>query len=435
MADIALSVKDLGKRYRIGQALKYKALRDSLAAAAAAPYRAARSLLSRGKPQPRDADSVFWAVKNVSFDIQRGEAVGIIGHNGAGKSTLLKMISRITEPTTGSALIRGRVGSLLEVGTGFHPELTGRENIYLNGAILGMRKAEIERKFDDIVSFAEVERFVDTAVKFYSSGMYVRLAFAVAAHLEPEILIIDEVLAVGDTQFQKKCIGKMQDVAGSGRTVLFVSHNLPVVNRLCTRALRMDRGEIVQDGTASEVTASYMRGIEDTGGARAWTGARAPGGEELRLTSVSIMKDGTPAAVVSVSDALELQIAYRVAKPGLRFRCLVPFQTQGVTAFTAIEPSEIPRDVPGEYVSSLSIPAHLLAEGEYSVDVYLTTAKGAKHHYAQLKSAITFLVFDPLDGTSARGDYGQNMGGVLRPRLAWSLHGRNGTTMAEEMQR
>src|SRR5207247_905772 len=241
MSDIAIRVENLSKRYEIGAAKRrHDTLRDQLADGLKA--------LFRNKGQPRQRKESIWALKDVSFEIKHGEVVGFIGRNGAGKSTLLKILSRITEPTAGHAEVRGRVGSLLEVGTGFHHELTGRENIYLNGAILGMKKAEIDRKFDEIVDFSGVEKFIDTPVKHYSSGMHVRLAFAVAAHLEPEILLVDEVLAVGDAAFQKKCLGKMGDVAKKGRTVLFVSHNMAAVTRLCPKAILLDNGSIALSG-------------------------------------------------------------------------------------------------------------------------------------------------------------------------------------------
>ncbi|RME47458.1 MAG: ABC transporter ATP-binding protein, partial [Chloroflexi bacterium] len=252
MSDIAIRVEHLSKRYRIGQLHRpHDTLRDSIADFG---LRIADWLSRRANPKSKiqnsKSDDTIWALRDVSFEVKRGEVVGIIGRNGAGKSTLLKILSRITEPTSGRAEIHGRVGSLLEVGTGFHPELTGRENIYLNGAILGMRKREIDRKFDEIVAFAEIEKFIDTPVKRYSSGMYVRLAFAVAAHLEPEILLVDEVLAVGDAAFQKKCLGKMGDVAKEGRTVLFVSHNMAAITSLCQRAIWLEEGKIKEDGSA-----------------------------------------------------------------------------------------------------------------------------------------------------------------------------------------
>jgi len=256
MSDFAIQVAGLGKKYLLHHqqqpGRRYKALRDVIAGKA-------KSVFQNRKPETGNRKSLeeFWALKEVSFEIKHGEAVGIIGRNGAGKSTLLKLLSRITEPTTGSIRLKGRVASLLEVGTGFHPELTGRENIFLNGAILGMSRAEITRKFDEIVNFAEVEKFLDTPVKHYSSGMYMRLAFAVAAHLEPEILVVDEVLAVGDAEFQKKCLGKMEDVSKGGRTVLFVSHNMDAIMRLCSRALHFRKGEVVDMGTAHAVVAKY----------------------------------------------------------------------------------------------------------------------------------------------------------------------------------
>lgn len=250
-----ISVQNLGKSYKLGlEAEKYPTFREAIVGAVKAPFRNLRDLSERAS-----GEELFWAAKDISFDVYRGEVIGIIGRNGAGKSTLLKMLSRITEPTEGRIVMRGRVASLLEVGTGFHPELSGRENIFLNGSILGMRKVEIQRKFDEIVAFSEVEKFLDTPVKRYSSGMYVRLAFAVAAHLEPEILIVDEVLAVGDAEFQKKCLGKMQDVArGEGRTVIFVSHNMSAVQRLCSRGLLMRQGRMIKDGPVNDVVNEYL---------------------------------------------------------------------------------------------------------------------------------------------------------------------------------
>lgn len=266
MSDIAIKVENLGKSYLVGhnaaQSERYTALRDVIAHNAKNLARKSRDMLA-GRPIVQgDEVEEFWALKDVSFEIKQGDRVGIIGRNGAGKSTLLKILSRITEPTTGRITINGRVASLLEVGTGFHPELSGRENIFLNGAILGMSRKEIQRKFDEIVDFAEVERFLDTPVKRYSSGMYVRLAFAVAAHLEPEILVVDEVLAVGDTQFQKKCLGKMEDVANQGRTVLFVSHNMGAINSLCEKSILLTKGTLLKYASTFEVMHEYYRGAK-----------------------------------------------------------------------------------------------------------------------------------------------------------------------------
>jgi len=263
MSDLAIRCDGIAKQYRIGEREKYKALRDVLTNAIASPFRLMHRALRGNSPAGRQPDSWIWALEDVSFQVQRGEIVGIIGQNGAGKSTLLKILSRITQPTRGQGEIWGRVGSLLEIGTGFHPELTGRDNIYLNGAILGMKKEEITRKFDEIVAFSEIENFIDTPVKRYSSGMEVRLAFAVAAHMESEILIVDEVLAVGDTQFQKKCLGKMGEVARAGRTVLLVSHNMAAIHALCSRAILLEHGRAVKDGTPVETTRFYLEGLEN----------------------------------------------------------------------------------------------------------------------------------------------------------------------------
>src|SRR5690242_6302520 len=317
--DVVIRAEGLGKKYLIGHAAepeRYAALRDTLARGAGNMWRRmgdiarGRALLSGEKIEE------FWALRDVSFEVRRGEVLGIIGRNGAGKSTLLKILSRITEPSEGRVTIDGRVASLLEVGTGFHPELTGRENIFLNGAILGMTRAEIRRRFDEIVAFAEVERFLDTPVKRYSSGMYVRLAFAVAAHLQPEILVVDEVLAVGDAAFQKKCLGKMQDVATGGRTVLFVSHNMAAIARLCRRALLLQQGSVVADGPVQRVVSSY------TGGQTGQTPTevdyqvhgRMPGSEDVRLLSARIESDGMEAAVVDIRKSVRVVIEYEVLR-------------------------------------------------------------------------------------------------------------------------
>ena len=264
MSKLAIDVAGLGKEYHIGGPQKnHYRLTDQLVDIATAPFRRARRLLRGQASGAAELDQAIWAIKDVSFQIKAGEVVGIIGRNGAGKSTLLKILSGITDPTDGYADIYGRVGSLLEVGTGFHPELTGRENVFLNGAILGMRKSEIERKFDEIVAFAEIDKFIDTPVKHYSSGMYVRLAFSVAAHLEPEILLIDEVLAVGDMAFQRKCLGKMDDVAQAGRTVIFVSHNMGLLQTLCQRGIFLQHGTVDTDGTITEAVDAYLQTLEE----------------------------------------------------------------------------------------------------------------------------------------------------------------------------
>ncbi len=288
MSNIAIHCEGLSKQYRIGTQERYKALRDTLTNTMYAPYRWLRSSL-RGEGSSGEAEDMIWALRDVSFDLKHGEVVGVIGRNGAGKSTLLKILSRITEPTRGRARIHGRVGSLLEVGTGFHPELSGRENIYLNGAILGMKRSEIQRKFDEIVAFAEVEKFIDTPVKRYSSGMYMRLAFAVAAHMEPEILIVDEILAVGDAAFQEKCLGKMSSVAREGRAVLFVSHNLPTVQHLCARTVLLQQGRVVALGKPQDVIGQYLSDAanESRVSLRDWPDRETTG--EARLVEIEIL--------------------------------------------------------------------------------------------------------------------------------------------------
>jgi len=306
---VAIKIEGLSKQYRLGRKQKsYRTLRDSAVDAFTRSFQAIRSIGKRtngGEQIPS-----IWALRDISAEIREGEVVGLIGRNGAGKSTLLKILSRITDPTEGHAEICGRIGSLLEVGTGFHPELTGRENVFLNGAILGMAKKEIERKFDEIVAFAEVERFVDTPVKHYSSGMYLRLAFAVAAHLEPEILLVDEVLAVGDASFQQKCLGKMGEVAETGRTVLFVSHNMGAVTGLCNRAIWIDNGSVMADGPVDDVTQQYLRSFS--------SGSFSHVNEafEFQVTSV-VIRDGRgePSFQFSPGDDLVVEVGFRADKP------------------------------------------------------------------------------------------------------------------------
>ncbi|RJQ38999.1 MAG: ABC transporter ATP-binding protein [Dehalococcoidia bacterium] len=416
MSDFAIKAENLGKLYRTGQFVGYRNLQENLSHALLSPFRRFRD----GSTQATKPDNYIWALKDVSFQVRQGEVVGIIGRNGAGKTTLLRILTRITEPTEGGAEIRGRVSALLEVGTGFHPELTGRENVYLNGAILGMKRYEIKRKFDEIVEFSGVEKFIDTPLKRYSSGMQVRLAFSVAAHLEPEILLVDEVLAVGDAQFQKKCLGKMENVSKEGRTVLFVSHNMAAINRLCPRAILLDNGRLVQDGHSVSVTNAYLNGEAGVGGQRTWELEEAPGTDELRLTSIKLLKaDGTPASVVEVHEPLTLRIGYHIGQPGLSFRCAALFFTQGVCAFSTIEPSETRQEQIGDYFSEVFIPPNLLAEGEYTVGITIFNSRGIKLQFVRVRDTITFQIFDPMTEPSARGDYAENLAGVMRPLLKW----------------
>jgi lipopolysaccharide transport system ATP-binding protein len=323
MSEAAICVEGLGKKYRIGEKHeRYKTLRDTLADAAFRPFRAIRSWIYPNGDDHKSSDNIVWALRDVSFDIKRGEVVGVIGRNGAGKSTLLKILSCITEPTEGHADIHGRVGSLLEVGTGFHPELTGRENIYLNGAILGMKKAEIDRKFDEIVAFAEVEKFIDTPVKHYSSGMHVRLAFAVAAHLEPEILLVDEVLAVGDLAFQQKCLGKMGDVARGGRTILFVTHQMNQIRRLCERCIWLDGGRVRRTGPTAEAVSAYEAAMISAGPARLRGADRSTVAAKFIQWEVVSSNDGHPNVLTntgqfSVKFVLEVNKALSAAAHGV----------------------------------------------------------------------------------------------------------------------
>ena len=382
MSAPAIRVEELGKRYRIGERVRYKSLRESVS-------NVARRAL-RGEHRPHET---IWALKDVSFEVQPGEVVGVIGRNGAGKSTLLKILSRITEPTEGRVELHGRVGSLLEVGTGFHQELTGRENIYLNGAILGMKRAEIERKFDEIVAFAEIERFLDTPVKHYSTGMYLRLAFAVAAHLEPEILLVDEVLAVGDAEFQKKCLGKMGDVARGGRTVLFVSHNLGAVTGLCTRALCFDGGRLVQDGSATEVVTSYVRSANQ-GEPSDLARFRSPGlGWEVGFTSVRLIcEDGRS---VRCDEPLVFELALE-SRGGVRRLTLAAsiFNSLGACVGTLFDRQAFDAPAARRVDLRLRISALSLAPGLYTTGFSLGRGdeRGARHDLDIVVGTPTFEV-------------------------------------------
>jgi lipopolysaccharide transport system ATP-binding protein len=309
MSRSAIRVRSLGKRYRIGAHPRtYKTMRDRIASAFRFPRHS-----SIATAEERGSERSFWAVRDMSFQIPEGEVVGVIGRNGAGKSTLLKLLSRVTEPSEGEIELTGRVGSLLEVGTGFHPELTGRENIFMNGAILGMTKSEIVRKFDAIVDFAEVENFIDTPVKHYSSGMYLRLAFAVAAHLEPEILIVDEVLAVGDAAFQKKCLGKMDQVSRQGRTVLFVSHNMVAVEKLCTRGILLDRGRVVFDGAARDAIDAYLTPADSDPGQDLDRSGRRAGSGEVRITCYELLKP--TGKLIRAGDPFAIRLHFECQRP------------------------------------------------------------------------------------------------------------------------
>jgi lipopolysaccharide transport system ATP-binding protein len=369
-------------------------------------------------------ESILWALKDISFNVNKGEVVGIIGSNGAGKSTLLKVLSRITSPTTGRAEVHGRISSLLEVGTGFHPELTGRENIYLNGTILGMRKKEVDQKFDEIVSFSGVEKFIDTPVKRYSSGMKIRLGFSVAAHLEPDILIIDEVLAVGDADFQKKCLSKMEDVGSRGRTVLFVSHNMSAVTRLCGRCIHIEGGRLIEDGPPDQVVKNYLISDQGTMAQKEWHDPeKKPGGDEAILHAVRIRSgDGLIADTIDIRKPFTLEMEYDLLQPGIVLMPIFHLKNeQGQDVFVTIDQDPAWRRRPrpkGRYISKVTIPGNLLAEGMIFPTCCLLSVDPEKVLFLE-NNPVAFLVVDSHEGDSARGDYPKSIPGIVRPLLEW----------------
>ena len=430
-----ITVENVSKQYRLGtRDAAYGTLRDSLVGSLKAPFR-------KNRQQGKNGIETIWALKDISLEVKPGEVVGIIGRNGAGKSTLLKILSRIVEPTTGKIKLYGRMGSLLEVGTGFHPELSGRENIYLNGAILGMRRTEIERKFDEIVAFAEMEKFIDTPVKRYSSGMYMRLAFAVAAHLDPEILLVDEVLAVGDASFQRRCLDKMREVGECGRTVLFVSHNMPAITRLCARTILLDQGGVLSDGLSHKVVSVYLNSGFGTTAVREWHDlATAPGNDIVRLRAVRIRKeDGQIADAIDIHSPVGIEMEYEVLKPG---HVLVPnyhfYNEEGVYVFVLADHQDPiwrqkPRPV-GRYCSTAWIPGNYLAEGTMLVGAAVSTINPVIIHFYE-REAVAFQVIDNMDGNTARGDYAGPMPGVVRPLLPWTTeHAPPGSDHADTSQ-
>ena len=419
MNNTAIRVENLSKQYQIGglnsnNHLGYKSLRDTLTNAFTSPFRRARQLLG-GAGTAAELSETIWALKDVSFEIKRGEVVGIIGRNGAGKSTLLKILSRITEPTAGQVTIYGRIGSLLEVGTGFHPELTGRENIYLNGAILGMRQSEIVRQFDEIVAFAEVEKFIDTPVKHYSSGMYLRLAFAVAAHLEPEILLVDEVLAVGDAQFQKKCLGKMEDVAEEGRTVLFVSHNMAAIRTLCQRCILLNAGQVAYDGEISEGVVKYMDSADERKGSILDHVTRCH--PDVQLERITVNGSASDELHLSSdTQTLTIEVAGKLARPlrlniEARFYDLyeIPlafFSPGHEKGSTEIQPSGAFR-----LVRSITLPR--IASGEYYLYLFLT--EPSVEGWVEIPHAVRLTAEGATTATGLTLDYYKGDGWVFLP--------------------
>jgi len=413
-----IQAEGLAKQYRIGERESYRALRDVLAGAVKAPLR-----VFRHESRRHDEPPLLWALDDVSFDVQRGEVVGLIGANGAGKSTLLKVLSRITEPTAGQVTVRGRVGSLLEVGTGFHPELTGRENVFLNGTILGMRRAEIVRQFDDIVEFSGIERMLDTPVKRYSSGMQVRLAFAVAAHLQPEILLVDEVLAVGDAEFQQRCLGKMHDVTREGRTVIFVSHNLAAVQSLCPRSLLLEKGRLAFDGATHEAVERYVgrggergRAVAEAGELHERLAKERVYGEAPFFTCdrISVLDEqGRPQVSFRSDEDVTVAVDFTVLRPLPALRILVTLTDGNQTPILrteSIDDGEAAALEPGRYRSQVVIPRGLLGEAHLDLNVSLI---------AEVIQVLDYAGVAQLEVRFA--GLGSNMRGkaILRPQLAW----------------
>jgi lipopolysaccharide transport system ATP-binding protein len=414
----AIQVENVGKRYLLTHGRTgYRTFREALVDLAMAPIRRLRT----GSSDSQVED--FWALKDVSVEIQPGEVVGLVGRNGAGKSTLLKILSHITRPTTGRVTLNGRVGSLLEVGTGFHPELSGRENIYLNGAILGMSRREITSKFDEIVAFAEIEQFLDTPVKRYSSGMYVRLAFAVAAHLEPEILLVDEVLAVGDAAFQRKCMGKMGQVARQGRTIIFVSHNMAAITRLCQRALWFDHGQLRESGDAESVVANYLAfGAEEAGEVNYHdNGQKAPGSEFVKLEAIRVRShDGTISPSLDIRKGFTVEVQYRVLKRAANLRVGVRLLAhEGTVLISSTDMDEGPDEMirePGIYLSRCNVPGELLNFGQYYVSVGCDFPMVQTHF--RVDQGLAFRI-EQTGGVGGHISDGRT--GILRMRLPWNV--------------
>lgn len=400
-----IEVSHLSKSYSVGHKAAYSTLRDAIA----------------GFFRKKDDHEIFWALKDVSFSVDQGESVALVGNNGAGKSTLLKILARITPPTSGSGYIRGRVASLLEVGTGFHPELTGRENIFLCGSVLGMTRKEILAKFDEIVDFAEVEKFLDTPVKFYSSGMYVRLAFSVAAHLEPEILIVDEVLAVGDIRFQKKCLGKMNASTLSGRTVLYVSHNIATVRSFCSRAILLNHGQIEMDGKVEDVVSHYLQQFSSSSSVQTWGPGNGPGNYCCKFLKVRIANaQGEDMASVDLSDEFFVELTYEVIEEGAQL-CFSLFllSDEGHCAFRSVsnqEPKYYGKPMQkGVYVTRCRVPGDMLNNGTFRVTLHGHAAMWSD--YFSLENVVSF---DAHDDGVLKGDYHGGYSGFFRPKLEWS---------------
>ncbi|MEP7288291.1 MAG: ABC transporter ATP-binding protein [Chloroflexota bacterium] len=418
MSDIAIRVENLGKSYQINHQQgrsKYRTLQEEIVGLVSNPFR-----------KTEGSRETVWALKDISFELKAGEALGIIGRNGAGKSTLLKILSRITRPTTGHADIYGRIGSLLEVGTGFHPELTGRENIFLNGAVLGMTRRDIQRRFDEIVAFAEIEKFLDTPVKRFSSGMYMRLAFSVAAHLEPEILVVDEVLAVGDAEFQKKCLGKMSDVSHEGRTVLFVSHNMAAIKHLCKRIIWLKQGAIAADGFSEPVISQYMMESAVYTRQRLWpTGIASPGVDEFKLYSIRMLNQhGEMSTSHEIEHGFSIEMEYEIFKR-LPY-CRIGWQINTATGIIVMEAYDSDSVFysgirePGRFLSRCDIPGHLLNTGNYLIDI-----NAGIPNLKNLVNLENVLAFNIVDTSATGANSSVERGGIIRADLIWSQEKHN----------
>jgi len=422
MSNTVIKVENIGKQYRLGQVgtgtiatdvnrwwHKVRGKED--------PY------LKIGEVNDRSIKGVgdlVWALKDINFEVKQGEVLGIIGKNGAGKSTLLKILSQVTGPTVGDIKVKGRIASLLEVGTGFHPELSGRDNVFLNGAILGMSKREIKDKFDEIVYFSGVERYIDTPVKRYSSGMYVRLAFAVAAHLDPEILIVDEVLAVGDAEFQKKCMGKMKDVSREGRTVLFVSHNIPAIKNLCTSAILLEHGKVIFEGETSQSISKYLYNAQNITGMKKWDISSRPGNDNFKINSLSLKRlDKEISSTFNISEDFFAEIVFEVLNSGMQVGfSFILSDVEGYTLFGSL--SNTDENIYGKklekgiYKSVVTIYGNLLNTGKFIVSL-----TGFSNHFSEGFNAENILTFEAIDDGVLKKDFNGGYGGVFRPELKW----------------
>lgn len=417
-----IEVENISKEYKIRhetQNLPYRTIREELARVVKKPF----NYFSGKETGSED----FWALKDVSFKVEKGEILGLIGPNGAGKSTLLKVLTRVTPPTQGKAVIRGKMGSLLDIGTGFHPELTGRENIFLNGAILGMRKKEIDKKIDKIIEFSGIEKFLDTPIKRYSGGMCVRLAFSIAAFFEPDILLIDEVLSVGDASFQKKSLEKMEEVTKSGeRTVIFVSHNMGAIQNLCHRTLLLNKGQVVDIGPTNEIIQKYLHSENVSSAERSWDNLRiSPGDDVMRLKSIKIKnKSGKVSENIDIRDPVFIEVEYWNLKPGSqRVAGLHFWNEEGINLFTSydVHNKEWREKSIGKGLvrSTCKVPGNFFAEGRITVSLIINTHDPLPTGHINMRDVVSFNIFDPFTGDTAKGDFDTAWPGVLRPILSW----------------